>query len=275
MKIWLKGLWACLLLWPLLVSAEAQPNGITDEVQNLKQQVLELNRDLFLLEEELLFPSNTQVSIFLSMDVGEFFQLDSVTLKIDGKDVTVKDNPYLFLENTVGKRIAVTVSANADGSGARTSMVKPIRSDQELRYLDWVESRRQLVDKLSGGKIGYIHVPNTAVEGNRELFKGMLAEARRDALIIDDRYNGGGFIPEGMAFTIGARQLNFWSRRYLDLYTQPAVVHTGPAVMIDGFAVGLGLQSAHASVFSVCLSLYIMEYIAKRDLVLVESRRSL
>ena len=94
MKIWLKGLWACLLLWPLLVSAEAQPNGITDEVQNLKQQVLELNRDLFLLEEELLFPSNTQVSIFLSMDVGEFFQLDSVTLKIDGKEVA----NYLYTE---------------------------------------------------------------------------------------------------------------------------------------------------------------------------------
>jgi hypothetical protein len=87
MKIWLKGLWACLLVWPLLVSAEAQPNGITDEVQNLKKQVLELNRDLFLLEEELLFPSNTQVSIFVSMDVGEFFQLDSVTLEIDGKEV--------------------------------------------------------------------------------------------------------------------------------------------------------------------------------------------
>jgi hypothetical protein len=94
MKIWLKGLWACLLLWPLLVSAEAQPNGITDEVQNLKKQVLELNRDLFLLEEELLFPSNTQVSVFLSMDVGEFFQLDSVTLKIDGKEVA----NYLYTE---------------------------------------------------------------------------------------------------------------------------------------------------------------------------------
>ena len=87
MKICLKGLWACLLVWPLLVSAEAQPNGISDEVQNLKKQVLELNRDLFLLEEELLFPSNTQVSIFVSMDVGEFFQLDSVTLEIDGKEV--------------------------------------------------------------------------------------------------------------------------------------------------------------------------------------------
>lgn len=94
MKICLKRLWVSLLLWPLLVSAEPQPNGITDEVQDLKKQVLELNRDLFLLEEELLFPSNTQVSIFLSMDVGEFFQLDSVTLKIDGKEVA----NYLYTE---------------------------------------------------------------------------------------------------------------------------------------------------------------------------------
>ena len=94
MKIWLKGLCAGLLLWPLLVSAEAPPNGVTDEAQDLKKQVLELNRDLFLLEEELLFPSNTQVSIFLSMDVGEFFQLDSVTLKIDGKEVA----NYLYTE---------------------------------------------------------------------------------------------------------------------------------------------------------------------------------
>jgi len=87
MKMWLKGIWICLLLWPFLVSAETEPSGITDEVQNLKKQVLELNRDFFLLEEELLFPSNTQVSVFVSMDVGEFFQLDSVSLQIDGKEV--------------------------------------------------------------------------------------------------------------------------------------------------------------------------------------------
>jgi tricorn protease len=63
----------------------------------------------------------------------------------------------------------------------------------------------------------------------------------KEALIFDDRYNGGGFIPEGMAFTIGAQQLNFWSRRYLDLYTQPAVVHTGPkAVLINGLAASGG-----------------------------------
>jgi len=79
---------AGLMAWPLLVLAENQPTGMQEDVQTLKKQVLELNRDLFMLEEDLLFPSNTQVSVFLSMDVGSFFQLDSVSLKLDGKEVT-------------------------------------------------------------------------------------------------------------------------------------------------------------------------------------------
>lgn len=60
---------------------------LDSDVQDLKKQVLDLNRDLFLLEEELLFPANTQVAVFVSMDVGEFFALDSVELKVDNKDV--------------------------------------------------------------------------------------------------------------------------------------------------------------------------------------------
>ena len=67
---------------------------LDEETQDLKKQVLDLNRDLFLLEEELLFPSNTQTAVFVSMDVGEFFGLDSVELKIDNKDVA----NYLYTE---------------------------------------------------------------------------------------------------------------------------------------------------------------------------------
>jgi hypothetical protein len=94
------GLLAGLLVWPLALSAD-QPTpgdtGIKEDVQTLKQQVLELNRDLFMLEEDLLFPSNTQVSVFVSMDVGEFFKLDSVQLKIDGKEVA----DYLYTPREV------------------------------------------------------------------------------------------------------------------------------------------------------------------------------
>ena len=61
--------------------------GVDEEIQALKKDVVDLNRDLFTLEEELLFPANTQVAVFLSMDVGEFFALDTVTLRIDNKEV--------------------------------------------------------------------------------------------------------------------------------------------------------------------------------------------
>ncbi len=67
--------------------APADTRGIDQEVQGLKKDVVDLNRDLFVLEEELLFPANTQVAVFLSMDVGDFFALDSVQLKIDQKEV--------------------------------------------------------------------------------------------------------------------------------------------------------------------------------------------
>ncbi len=75
-------------------ATEDQPSGPTQEfrsldqeVQELKKDVVELNKDLFVLEEELLFPANTQVAVFVSLDVGEFFAVDSVTLKIDDKEV--------------------------------------------------------------------------------------------------------------------------------------------------------------------------------------------
>lgn len=76
------------------LSAEALETGsrqefrsLDQDVQSLKKEVLDLNRDLFLLEEELLFPANSQVAFFISMDVGEYFELDSVNIKIDGKEV--------------------------------------------------------------------------------------------------------------------------------------------------------------------------------------------
>jgi len=67
--------------------APADTRGLDEEIQGLKKDVVDLNKDLFVLEEELLFPANTQVAIFVSMDVGEFFALDNVTLKIDQKEV--------------------------------------------------------------------------------------------------------------------------------------------------------------------------------------------
>ena len=68
--------------------AEGGTRALDEQIQDLKQQVVDLNKDLFVLEEELLFPANTQVAVFVSMDVGEFFGLDAVTLKIDNREVS-------------------------------------------------------------------------------------------------------------------------------------------------------------------------------------------
>ena len=78
----------------LLGSVSLQAESLDQEIQTIKQQVLELNRDLFILEEELLFPSNTRLSVFLSLDVGEYFALDAVKLSVDGEVVT----HYLYTE---------------------------------------------------------------------------------------------------------------------------------------------------------------------------------
>ena len=81
-------IWAVLCLLVLSSTLMAQEQPLTDDLQSLKSQVLELNKDLFILEEELLFPSNTQLAVFVSLDVGHYFSLDAVKLTVDGDDVS-------------------------------------------------------------------------------------------------------------------------------------------------------------------------------------------
>lgn len=94
--------------------------SLDQDVQTLKKEVLDLNRDLFLLEEELLFPANSQVAFFISLDVGEYFELDSVNLKIDGKEVS----NYLYTDREV--------SALIRGGVHRVHMANLKTGDHEL-----------------------------------------------------------------------------------------------------------------------------------------------
>jgi len=94
--------------------------ALDKDVQSLKKEVLDLNRDLFLLEEELLFPANSQVAFFISMDVGEYFELDSVQIKIDGKEVA----NYLYT--------AREADALVRGGVHRVHMANPKTGEHEL-----------------------------------------------------------------------------------------------------------------------------------------------
>jgi tricorn protease len=157
---------------------------------------------------------------------GEFL------LAIDGAQLTTRDNPYRLLEGKANALVSLTVGPKPDPAGARTVTVKTIGSELNLRYLDWVKSRMALADKLSGGKVGYLHLPDTALDGNRMLQKLFYAQAGKAALIIDDRYNGGGFIPDTMIDVFGRRTLSWWARRDVTRFTSPGFAHDGPKAML-------------------------------------------
>jgi tricorn protease len=153
-------------------------------------------------------------------------------ISIEGNEVTTADNPYIFLENRVNKATRITVNDRPVADGARTFTIRPIASELELKYLDWVNSRRALVEELSGGRIGYFHVPNTSTEGNRELFRGMYAYHHKDALIIDERFNGGGYIPDRMVEILSRETHALWHVAGLDPMRTPRVAHDGPKAML-------------------------------------------
>jgi tricorn protease len=167
----------------------------------------------------------------LTMQGMDFLEGDFL-IAIDGIEVTTADNPYKFLENKVGVATRITVNNMPTHVGARTFTVHPISSELELKHLDWVNSRREMVDRLSGGRIGYIYVPNTAEDGNRELFKGMYAYHDKDALIIDERFNGGGNIPDRMIELLNRETHAYWHRQGLEPMRTPGIAHDGPKAML-------------------------------------------
>ncbi|HUR83300.1 MAG TPA: PDZ domain-containing protein, partial [Thermoanaerobaculia bacterium] len=162
-------------------------------------------------------------------------------LAVDGVPAKNVDNFYRLLENKADRVVTLLVNSKPELTGAREEKVRPVKRETNLRYLDWVASRRAYVDKASGGRIGYMHLPNTGAEGNRELFKGFYPQIDKEALIIDDRYNGGGFIPDRMIELLERPVLSYWARRNLKPNQTPAFAHAGPkAMLINGYSASGG-----------------------------------
>jgi tricorn protease len=162
-------------------------------------------------------------------------------LAVDGVPTKGVDNFYRLLENKADRVVTLLVNGTPTTAGAREEKVRPVKHETNLRYLDWVQSRRAYVDKASGGRIGYMHLPNTGAEGNRELVKAFYPQVNKDALIIDDRYNGGGFIPDRMIELLDRPVLNYWARRNTKPTATPAYAHIGPkAMLINGYSASGG-----------------------------------
>lgn len=164
-------------------------------------------------------------------------RLGDYLVAIDGVPLTSDDNPYRLLEGKADRSVSLELNDRPNRRGARTAIVVPIASEGNLRYLDWVTERMRLADRLSGGRVGYLHLPNTAGAGNRALQKLFWSQVAKPALIIDDRYNGGGFIPDRMIEYFTRRTLAWWGRRDIASMRTPNFAHDGPkAMLINGYS---------------------------------------
>ncbi len=167
----------------------------------------------------------------LNVEEGNFL------IEIDGHEVQAGESPYRFLENKVDVQVKLGINDKPSSRGVRYVTVRPISSELKLFYMDWVEENRRLVDELSEGRIGYIHVPNTHYDGYREFFKAFQPLMNKDALIIDERYNGGGHSPYEMVEIMSREVFSYWSRRNNELYPLPFPVNEGPkAMLINGLS---------------------------------------
>jgi tricorn protease len=124
-------------------------------------------------------------------DPGVSVKEGDVLVAIDGQPVGSK-NPNELLVGKVARTVKLTVKS---GASTRVVTVRPIDNEDDLRYISWVEGNRKKVAEMSGGKIGYMHVPNTSIQGMLEFAKGFYSQKDKEAIVIDERYNGGGMIP--------------------------------------------------------------------------------
>lgn len=115
-------------------------------------------------------------------------------LEINGKALRMPENPYKLLEMTLGKTVTLKLNKTPVEKGAWTTEVRPIASEANVIYIDWVEANREKVEKATNGKIGYVHIPDMMYEGLNRFAKQWYSQLRKDGIIIDERYNRGGFV---------------------------------------------------------------------------------
>jgi tricorn protease len=154
-------------------------------------------------------------------------------LAIDGRELTAKDNPYEFLRNKAAHPVQLTLNAKPAFDGARKVSYKPITSETELIYLDWVTHNRDAVSKATNGRVGYIHIPDMGADGIREFIKYYYPQIRKEALIVDVRGNGGGNISQMLIERLRRELLGTgYDRIDEQTGTYPDAVFYGPKVCL-------------------------------------------
>lgn len=167
------------------------------------------------------------------MDVNEGDYL----LAVNGQQMDTSKDPWSAFQGLAGEVVNLTINSTPDMNDARELVVEPISSEFRLRNRAWVENNRRKVDEATDGRVGYIYVPNTGRNGQSELVRQFVPQRTREALIIDERFNSGGQIPDRFIELLNRPIYNYWARRDHHDWQTPFIAHTGPKVMlINGWA---------------------------------------
>jgi tricorn protease len=164
----------------------------------------------------------------LNVKAGEYL------LAVDGRALKAPTNLYSAFENTANKAIDITVGPNADGSKSRTITVVPVPNEDALRNRDWIEGNIRKVNAATGGKVAYVYVPNTATLGHTYFKRYFFPQADKDAVIIDERFNGGGSVADYYLEILQKKEIAWWTMRYgADMKTPSASIQGPRAMLID------------------------------------------
>jgi tricorn protease len=153
-------------------------------------------------------------------------------LAVDGRPLTDHDQIDQMLEGTAGKQVTIKLGPNPNDTGSREVTVIPLGNDSALRMRAWEEDNRRTVDKLSGGKLGYFHVPDTEFEGFASFNRFYFAQIDKAGMVVDERFNHGGFVDDYMAQQMKQPLMSMFTSRYGKDQPVPASANFGPKVLM-------------------------------------------
>ncbi len=170
----------------------------------------------------------------VDVKAGEFL------LAVDGRDLRADENLYALFENTADKLVELTVGPNADGSSSRVVKAVPVSDESALRNRDWVEGNIRRVTEATDGRVAYVYVPDTADRGHVYFKRYFFPQADREAIIIDERHNGGGSIADYYIDILRRPYVAHWAMRYGEDLVTPQGAIFGPKVMLIDETAGSG-----------------------------------
>jgi tricorn protease len=161
-------------------------------------------------------------------------------LEIDGQPLDASTNPHALLIGKANRTVILTVNDRPTTDGARKVRVRPVANEGQLRYAEFMEDTRKKVDQLSGGRIAYIHVPNTSIEGMIEFNRGFYAQSNKDAVLVDERWNGGGMLPTFFIEALQSTPVLYVQSRTSDFDQPDRIAIPGPKAMLINQYAGSG-----------------------------------